>query len=178
MSKYFEPPRVAGARVFAPVFAAAFGAVVLAAVVLFGPAASARDYKAGDLQIGQPWARATPHGAKVAGGFVTVVNAGTAADRLVSATAEIAEHAEIHEMSMKDGVMTMRPLADGVAVPAGGELALRPGGYHLMFVGLKRMLKQGESFAGTLTFEKAGTVEVSFQVEAIGAGRPAHAGHN
>jgi len=73
-------------------------------------------------------------------------------------------------MSMKDGVMTMRPLPDGLMLPAGGEVALEPGGYHLMFIGLKKMLKQGDSFAGTLTFEKAGTVEVSFTVEAIGAG--------
>ena len=157
MTKPFNPSRLAGA-------------LVLAAVALFGTSASAHDYKLGDLHIDHPWARATPHGAKVAGGFVAVANKGAADDRLVSATAEIAEHAEIHEMAMKDGVMTMRPLADGVVVPAGGEVALKPGGYHLMFIGLKRMLKQGESFAGTLTFEKAGTVEVSFTVAPIGAG--------
>ena len=157
MTKPFNPSRLAGA-------------LVLAAVALFGTSASAHDYKLGDLQIDHPWARATPHSAKVAGGFVAVANKGAADDRLVSATAEIAEHAEIHEMAMKDGVMTMRPLADGVVVPAGGEVALKPGGYHLMFIGLKRMLKQGESFAGTLTFEKAGTVEVSFTVAPIGAG--------
>ena len=157
MTKPFNPSRLAGA-------------LVLAAVALFGTSASAHDYKLGDLHIDHPWARATPHGAKVAGGFVTVANKGAVDDRLVSATAEIAEHAEIHEMAMKDGVMTMRPLADGVVVPAGGEVALKPGGYHLMFIGLKRMLKQGESFAGTLTFEKAGTVEVSFTVAPIGAG--------
>ncbi|MEQ9332554.1 copper chaperone PCu(A)C [Thalassobaculum sp.] len=162
MTKLFNPSRLAGA-------------LVLAAVALFGPAVSAHDYKLGELHIDHPWARATPHGAKVAGGFVAVANKGAADDRLVSATAEIAEHAEIHEMSMKDGVMTMRPLADGVVVPAGSELALKPGGYHLMFIGLKRMLKPGESFAGTLTFEKAGTVEVSFTVAPIGAG---HGGHN
>lgn len=160
--KLFDPSRLSGA-------------LVLAAVALFGPAASAHDYTLGDLEIRHPWARATPHGAKVAVGFVTVASHG-AADRLVSATAEIAGQAEIHEMSMKDGVMTMRPQPGGVAVPAGGELALKPGGYHLMLVGLKRMLKQGESFAGTLTFEKAGTVAVSFTVEAIGAAAPA--GHD
>jgi len=146
------------------------------ALLLAVPAASAHDYKAGDLNIDHPWARATPHGAKVAGGFVAIANHGSADDRLVSATAEIAEHAEIHEMAMKDGVMTMRPLADGVVVPAGGEVALKPGGYHLMFIGLKRMLKQGESFVGTLTFEKAGTVEVSFTVAPIGAGGMGHTG--
>lgn len=151
---------------------AAASAVALA----FAAAALAHDYTVGSLAVDHPWARATPHGAKVAGGFLTVVNNGTVDDRLVSVASAIAEHAEIHEMSMKDNVMTMRPLADGLAVPAGGEVALKPGGYHLMFVGLKRMLRQGESFAATLTFEKAGAVEVSFQVEAMthGGGH----GHN
>ncbi len=161
MTRLFDPSRLAGA-------------FALAAIALFGPAVSAHDYNLGELQIQHPWVRATPHGARVAGGFVAIANHGAADDRLVSATAEIAEHAEIHVMSMKDGVMTMRPLAGGVVVPAGGELALKPGGYHLMFVGLKRMLKQGESFAGTLTFEKAGTVDVTFAIAAIGAGGMSH----
>lgn len=149
-------------------------AAALALALLAAPAAFAHDFTVGDLTVDHPWARATPHGVKVAGGFLTVVNKGGAADRLISVTAEIAEHAEIHEITMKDGVMTMRPLTDGLAVPAGGEVALKPGGNHLMFVGLKRMLKKGESFAGTLTFEKAGTVEVTFTVEAIGAGSAGH----
>lgn len=150
-------------------------AVAMSAVaVLAASGASAHDYKQGDLHIEHPWARATPHGVKVAGGFVTVTDKGTAGDRLVAATAEIAGVTEIHEMAMKDGVMTMRQVADGLPVPAGGELALKPGGYHLMFIGLNRMLKKGDSFTGTLTFEKAGTVEVSFTVEAIGAGGSGH----
>ncbi len=151
-------------------------AAVFAATLSLASAAVAHDYTVGSLSVDHPWARATPHGAKVAGGFLTVVNNGTVDDRLVSVVADVAEHAEIHEMSMKDNVMTMRPLAGGLAVPAGGEVALKPGGYHLMLVGLKRMLRQGESFAATLTFEKAGAVEVSFQVEAMthGGGH----GHN
>src|SRR3546814_7949515 len=103
------------------------------------PAALANDYKVGDIRFDHPWSRATPHGAKVAGGFLVLENAG-AADRLVSISSEIAEHAEIHQMSMKDGVMSMRPLPDGLAVPAGGEVALAPGGYHLTFIGLNRPL--------------------------------------
>ena len=163
----FTPARTARAIV------AAFALLLVAA-----GAASAADYKAGDLTVGQPCARATPHGAKVAGGFVAIANTGAADDRLVSATAEIAETTEIHSMSMKDGVMTMRPLPDGLILPAGGEVSLEPGGYHLMFIGLKKMLKKGDAFAGTLTFEKAGTVEVSFTVEAIGAGGMKHMKHN
>lgn len=137
-------------------------------------AALGHDYKVGDVTVDHPWARATPHGAKVAGGFLVVENKGAAPDRLVSVASEIADHTEIHEMAMKDGVMSMRQLPDGLAVPAGGEVALKPGGYHLMFIGLKRPLAKGESFKGTLTFEKAGSVEVSFTVAAIGAGGTGH----
>lgn len=149
-------------------------AAVLVAALAAGAPATAHELEAGDLRIEHPWARATPHGARVAGGFVTIANRGSADDRLMSASVEIAEHAEIHAMTMTDGVMTMRPLPGGVVVPAGGEVALQPGGHHLMLVGLKRMLRKGESFAGTLRFEKAGTVEVTFTVDAIGAGGPGH----
>lgn len=138
------------------------------------PVALAHDYKVGDITVDHPWARATPHGAKVAGGFLVLENKGGTPDRLVSAAAEIAEHTEIHEMAMKDGVMSMRQLPEGLAVPAGGEVALKPGGYHLMFIDLKRPLAKGESFKGTLTFEKAGSVEVSFTVDAIAAGGTGH----
>lgn len=160
-------------------------ALVLAALAvipaMLTTAALAHDYTIGEIRIGHPWARATPHGAKVAGGFLQINNAGSVPDRLVSVATDLAEHAEIHEMAMKDGVMTMRPLADGLAIPAGGEAALKPGGLHLMFVGLKRPLAKGDSFSATLTFERAGSVEVSFKVDAIGAGGADHRagpGHN
>lgn len=160
-------------------------ALVLAAVAVIpavlATAALAHDYTLGEIRIEHPWARATPHGAKVAGGFLVIRNQGRTADRLASVASDVAEHSEIHEMAMKDGVMTMRPLAGGLAVPAGGQVALQPGGLHLMFVGLKRPLAKGDSFKATLVFEKAGSVEVSFQVDAIGAGGAGHRagpGHN
>lgn len=144
----------------------------------FGPCpfqiASAHEFKAGQIEIDHPWTRATPGGAKVAGGYVSLKNNGETADRLVSATAEIAGRTEIHEMAVKDGVMSMRPRPEGVEVPAGAEVALAPGSYHLMFFDLKTPPKQGQSFPGTLTFEKAGTVTVEFAVEAVGATKPAH----
>jgi copper(I)-binding protein len=128
--------------------------------------------KAGSLEILHPWSRATPGGAKVAGGYVTVNNTGAAPDRLVAASADtVAAKGELHESGMKDGVMSMKP-AEGIAVPAGGTLALKPGSWHIMFTGLKRPLKQGETFPGSLTFEKAGKVEVEFTVEALGAAAP------
>lgn len=133
----------------------------------------AHEFKAGSLTIGHPWARATPPGAKVAGGYLTIENGGAEPDRLVAVTAEIAGRAELHEMAVVDGVMKMRPLNDGVDIPAGGSVTLEPSGYHMMLMDLTRPLKEGESFAGTLTFEKAGTVDVTFKVESIGASAPA-----
>ena len=88
--------------------------------------AIAAEFKAGDIAIEAPWSRATPGGAKVAAGYLTIKNGGAAPDRLVSATADIAERTEIHEMSMTDGMMKMRQVTDGVAVPAGGSVALAP----------------------------------------------------
>jgi len=146
--------------------AAAF-ALALSFAGLHG--ALAHEFKLGDLEIEHPWSRATPPGAKVAGGYFTVVNHGGAADRLVSVTSDISARAEVHEMAVKDGVMTMRPVDGGVEIPAGGKVELKPGGYHLMLMDLKRPAKQGETFPATLTFEKAGSVVVQFQVEGMNA---------
>ena len=152
-------------------------AAAIATAALAGTAV-AHDFKAGTLQIDHPWSRATPGGATVAGGYLVVKNTGTAPDRLVAATAPFAGRVEIHEMSMKDGVMVMRPLPDGLAIPAGGSLELKPGGYHIMFLDLKSPLKEGTLVDGTLTFEKAGTVPVQFKVEGMGAqGGGAHSSH-
>lgn len=154
-------------------------AAVLTACIAFVPAlALAHEHvvKAGSLEIVHPWSRATPGGAKVAGGYVTVTNKGVAADRLLAAAADgISATADIHESGMKDGVMSMKRV-DGVAVPAGGSLTLKPGSWHIMFMGLKRPLKQGETFTGSLTFEKAGKVAVEFTVEGMGATAPSTPG--
>ncbi|GLK86758.1 hypothetical protein GCM10017653_48280 [Ancylobacter defluvii] len=129
----------------------------------------------------------TPPGAKVGGAYFSIENTGTTPDRLVSVAvaADIAGRAEIHEMSVTDGVMKMQMLPDGIAIPAGGTVALAPGGYHLMLQDLKQPLKEGASFKGTLTFEKAGTVAVEFKVEGMAGPKGAagmqaadpHAGH-
>jgi len=150
-------------------------AILAAALTLpvLGPAA-AHDFKSGPIEVVHPWARATPPAAKVGGGYAEIRNDGSEPDRLVSVTAEVAGRVEIHEMSVKDGVMTMRPVEGGVPVPADGTAALAPGGYHLMMLELKRPLKAGESFAGTMTFEKAGTIAVTFDVQAIGSTGAGH----
>ena len=152
-------------------------AAALASALLFSQAATAHEFKQGDLTIGHPWSRATLPGAKVAAGYLTVKNAGSTPDKLISVTADIAGKGEIHEMTVKDGVMTMRPLADGLEIPAGGEVKLEPGSsYHLMFMGLKAPAVEGVKFQGTLTFEKAGTVKVEFAVDKAG-GEADHSAH-
>ncbi|MEP9367490.1 DUF1775 domain-containing protein [Xanthobacter sp. VNH20] len=139
-------------------------------------AAAATAVKVGTLTIEQPWARATPGGAKVAGGYLKITNTGTVADKLVGGSFERAGRFEVHEMSMNNGVMTMRPVSGGLEIPPGATVALAPGGYHLMLQDLKQPLKEGESVKGTLTFEKAGTVDVVFDVRGIGAGAPTGGG--
>lgn len=134
-------------------------------------------YKIGDLLVASPWTRATPGGAKIAGGYLKVTNNGTSADRLTGATTASADRVEIHEMSMTDGVMKMRPLADGLTIKPGETVELKPGGFHMMFMDIKQPLKQGETLKATLTFEKAGKLDVSFNVNAIGAGAGAAPAH-
>ncbi len=158
--------------------AAPLAAALSAATALFAAAlpAAAHEYRVGDLEIVHPWTRATPPAAKAGGGFLVIKNEGDTPDRLIAATVTVAGHAEIHEMSVTDGVMKMRELPDGLEIPAHGEIALKPGSYHLMFIDLKEPIKAGESFPGTLTFEKAGKVEVKFKAEPIGTTEPGKAG--
>jgi len=149
-------------------------AVALAFALATGSAA-AHDYKLGDVTIDHPWSRATPKGAKVAGGYVKVTNGGAAADRLVGGTFAASRGVEIHEMSSDGGVMKMRQLKSGLEVQPGATMELKPGSYHLMFTDLSRPLTAGERVKGTLVFEKAGTVEVEYTVEAMGRA-PAQSG--
>ncbi|SDT93053.1 copper chaperone PCu(A)C [Stappia sp. ES.058] len=142
--------------------------VVAAALATVSLPAVAQDIVLGDLTLSDAWTRATPPRAVAGGGFITIVNAGKG-DRLVSAAANVSDKTELHEMAVTDGVMKMREMADGIPVPAGETLELKPGSYHVMFLGLNAPLKQGDVVPVTLTFEKAGSVEVSFSVEKIGA---------
>jgi len=159
---------------------ALFTAVALAAA--FTAPASAHGYKLGSLEIGHPWSRAMPPGARTGVGYLTVANHGAEADRLVSASSPAADEVQIHEMAINDGIMTMRQIEDGLPIPAGGEAKLAPGGLHMMLVGVKQPFREGEMVPLTLTFEKAGTVDVQLKVDAMGAkGAPAaaeqHGGH-
>ena len=101
--------------------------------------------------------------------YLTIENAGSEPDRLVSASSPAAKTVEIHEMQEVDGAMRMRPLAGGLAIPASGTVALEPGGYHVMLIGLVEDLTEGDIYDLTLTFERAGDVTVQVPV---GSGAP------
>jgi copper(I)-binding protein len=143
---------------------------------VFSTPARAEEVKAGDLVISQAWSRATPGGAKIGGGYLTIENKGSAPDRLIGGSADIAGKVEVHEMAMNDGVMKMRPLDKGLTIEPGKTVKLAPGGYHLMMFDLKGALKQGDKLPVTLEFEKAGKVTVSLDVQGVGAQAPAGAG--
>lgn len=145
-------------------------ATLAAALLLFAiDPAAARDVKIGTIEIGNPWSRATPPGAQVGGGYLTLANIGDTADTLVAVTLDGAERAEIHQMSMTDGVMKMSKVEGGLTIPPHGTVKLDPSGYHLMFIGLAKPLIKGSAVHGTLTFKTAGTVAVDFTIEGIGA---------
>lgn len=128
--------------------------------------ASAHEFKAGAIAIGHPYARTTAPGQPNGGGFMKFANQGTAADKLLSASAAaVAGSVELHTMRMEGDVMRMRQV-DTIELPAGATVELKPGGLHLMFIGLKQPLKAGDKFPLMLRFEKAGEVIVTVNVEA------------
>src|SRR5215471_17099674 len=134
-------------------------ACVLGAYLSSAPA-RADEVKAGDLVISQAWSRATPKGAKTGGGYLTIENKGSAPDRLIDGSSDVAGSVQVHEMSTEGGVMKMRPVENGLTIEPGKTVKLAPGGYHLMMMDLKQPLKRGDKLPVTLQFEKAGTVAV------------------
>jgi len=126
--------------------------------------AHAHDYKVGDLVIDHPVIPATVKAAPVAAGYLTIKNTGTQDDRLVSISSNFSGKQEIHTMTMVDGIMRMRPLKDGIEIPAGEEAVLKTGGDHLMFMQLDEQMEAGQLRKVTLVFEKAGSVDVEMLV--------------
>jgi periplasmic copper chaperone A len=143
----------------------------LAAVsaVCLGASAQAQTPPTPAIQVEAPWLRATPKGAPVVGGYATITNRGATPDRLVGATIPVAAEAQVHTMSMANGVMHMQQLNDGLAIPPGATVTLAPGGNHLMFRKPSRPLKEGETIQGSLRFEKAGAIPVIFAVGGMAA---------
>jgi copper(I)-binding protein len=141
---------------------------VFALVISAGPAFAA-DFSVGALKIHDPWSRATPKGAPVGGGYLTITNTGTTPDRLIGGSTAVSKGFEIHEMTMDKDVMKMRMMPNGLEIKPGETVTFKPSGYHLMFTGLKSQLSKGEHVDATLKFEKAGEVKVQFDVAGIGA---------
>ena len=144
-------------------------ALTLGAILGFTDA-NAHEIKTGSISISHPWARQSPSGVDVAAGFMTITNSGKEADRLVKATAAIAPTVQLHEMKMEGDVMKMAEIQGGIVIPPGAAVELKPKSLHVMFMGLKTPVKEGDVITGTLTFEKAGTVEVDYEVMAPNAG--------
>lgn len=148
-----------------------FPLIVAGIVALAAAPAKAHDYTQGALKIDHPYARPTPPGARTGGVYFTVRNTGTAPDRLVSVGTTASQSAEIHTMTMEGNLMKMRQIS-GLDIPPGGEVKLESGGYHVMLVGLSHPLAAGDKVPLTLTFEKAGPVQVFAFVEAPSAATP------
>ena len=146
-------------------------ALLIAAILpaVLAVPAQAEDVTVGPLKISAPWARATPKGASVGGGYMKITNTGSTSDRLVGGSTNVSSRFEVHAMSMDNGVMKMRPAAIGIEIAPGQTIEFKPGGYHVMFLGLKQPFEQGKHVKATLTFEKAGSVDVNFTVEGLGA---------
>lgn len=143
------------------------GLALLALTALAFPPSSAlaHDYTAGDLKIDHPWSRPTFGELKITAGYMSIANNGSEPDTLKSATADIAGKVEIHESLVEDGKAIMRALPDGITIPAGSKAELKPQGMHIMIMGLKQPLKEGDKFPMTLNFERAGAVVVDVKVE-------------
>ena len=143
-----------------------FRSLAFLIAALFVPVfANAHDYKAGELQIGHPYARATVPNQSAGGAYLSIENNGKNSDKLVAVASPIAKNVGIHTMSMDGNVMRMREVP-GIEIKPSGKVVMQPGnGYHIMLTGLKQPLKVGDKFPLTLTFEKAGKVEVSVMVQ-------------
>src|SRR6266446_4701648 len=141
-------------------------ALLLAAV--FSAQAHSQTPGQNTIVVEHPWARATPAGAKTGAVYLTLINNGSTSDRLLSATTPVADKVQFHSTSEDNGISRMREMRT-VEVASGARVSFNPGGMHIMVVGLKQALKEGQSFPLTLTFEKAGKADVSVPIAKVGA---------
>jgi copper(I)-binding protein len=135
------------------------------------------EHRVGDLMFESPFARATLPNQPVAGAFLTITNTGSEDDVLIAVSTPAAARGEVHEMAMDGETMQMRELADGLVIPAGEAVELKPGGYHLMFMELEQPLVEGETVEVSLEFQKAGVVTIPFAIMGTGAKSMEHSGH-
>lgn len=153
-----------------PIILAAVAALALAAT------AEAAAYKVGALEVGQPWSRPAAAGGNGAG-FMTVTNRGKAADALKTVESPASRKVEIHHSSVVNGVMSMKHLETGLALPPGQTVTFGPGGYHLMFIGLAKPLKGGDKLPATLVFQSGARLKVEFLVGAAAPAAEEHMHH-
>ncbi|KAA1179858.1 copper chaperone PCu(A)C [Rhizobium tropici] len=149
----------------------AFASAAFGLASLLSASAFADDIKVGDLTISAPYVRAMVPGAPVGGGYMTITNTGNTDDRLVAASSPRAGTVQIHEMRMDEDIMVMRELADGLPIPAGKTIELKPGGYHVMFMKVTDRFIEGQTVKATLKFEKAGSVDIDFPVGSLAANK-------
>ena len=147
----------------------AFGLIGQPALAQHNDHSPAAQAQIGEIAITGAFIRATLPRAPVGGAYLTITNGGAEDDRLLGATAPVGRNVELHEMSMQDGVMSMRLMTEGLPLPAGETVALDPSGMHLMINGLTERLQEGNRLDFVLTFEKAGTVTVPFDILALNA---------
>jgi periplasmic copper chaperone A len=143
-------------------------ALCVLGIVAHAEPANAKDYRIGSLRIDHPWAIATPSGAKVGAGYLKITNEGTQPDRLVALTSPAARKVAAHASVKEGDVIKMRLLEQGVEIKPGETAELNPEGMHIMFEGLNAPLVAGARVKATLTFEKAGSIEVEYTVEPLG----------
>lgn len=148
-------------------FTAFATSLLLACTALIASPALAHEYTEGEVTIDHPWSRPTPPGVPMGVGYMVITNNGDSAITFTSASTPRAASVSIHESSMKDGNMSMRPLKEGLTIPAGETVELKPQGYHLMLEELDSPLKEGESIPLTVNFDGADTMEVELNVEPL-----------
>ena len=151
---------VDGMTIIFRVFVASVAAAAFAAT-----SAAAHEYKVGALDIGHPWSRPTPKEANIAGGYLTITNKGKTADRLIGGSSPVASQIEVHEIVDVDGMAKTRPVAGGIEIKPGKTVELKPGALRIVLLGLKEPLQVGQKIKGTLMFEKAGPVDIIYNVE-------------
>ncbi len=142
--------------------------ILLGMLALMPVGAEAHDYRLGAIKIDHPWALATPKGAKVGGGYMKITNNGSTPDRLIALTSPTADRLVIHSQTTENGIAKMRLVEGGLEIKPGETVELKPGGLHIMFEQLREPLVQATRVKGTLVFEKAGTVDVEYAVQAMG----------
>ena len=164
-----HPPRPARSSKLPRLIGGAILTLALLLIVI--GAATAHEFSSKGITVSHPWARATPGGVTVGGAYFEINAVPGPGDRLVGARSAIAGSMEVHSHAIENGVAKMRRI-DGLPIKGGASVVLKPGGYHMMLMDLKQPLKEGDLLKFTLSFEKAGDIEVEATVEPIGAKGP------